>query len=188
MMVLAERLIKVCHHHGRFRSVYGSRLEVRVKCVQRFIMPVIVLLIKPFVWWHFRCRCRCRRYLLKVLTICLITSPFPLPVKSSWQRFRARCQESTEVTRVPIFRQFQALTTLCTSHEFENSGFNLNTHQMFSFQTTQSLAILHSRLSKTRVVEYQWLSWSHRFTKIFVFILFSVHTYTQSRHFQIPSV
>ena len=88
-------------------------------------MPVIVLLIKPFVWWYSRCcrRCRWSRDLLKVLTICLITPPFPLPVKSSWQRFSARCQESTEVTRVPIFRQFQALTTLCTSHEFENSFF-----------------------------------------------------------------
>ena len=129
---------------GRFRSVCGSRLEVRLKCVQRFIMPVIVLLIKPFVWWYSRCcrRCRWSRDLLKVLTICLITPPFPLPVKSSWQRFSARCQESTEVTRVPIFRQFQALTTLCTSHEFENSFFNLNTLQMFSVQTTPEVFVI----------------------------------------------
>jgi len=71
--------------------------------------------------------------------------------------------------------------------KFENGVFILEMQQMFNIKTQQSLAILNLCLSET-LTKKSLIIVTSSFLKSSVFKMFSVHTKTQSRRFQIPTV
>ena len=75
------------------------------------------------------------------------------------------------------------------AEEFENEGFTLKTHQMFSVNTSPLAERIWKRKKKTRlfgfmVEENSGVTFS--FSQSFVFNKLSVHSKAQSRRFQIP--
>ena len=81
-----------------------------------------------------------------------------------------------------------ALSTLATPGEFENGGFSLKAHQMFSVHTTPEK--FHGVVfDENSVRGITWFSCLHRFRKLkSSFKRLSVCTKTKSQRFQIPRV
>ena len=81
-----------------------------------------------------------------------------------------------------------ALSTVATPGEFENGGFSLKAHQMFSVHTTPEK--FHGVVfDENSVRGITWFSCLHRFRKLkSSFKRLSVCTKTKSQRFQIPRV
>ena len=108
---------------------------------------------------------------------------------------------NTPLPRLVIIIKFsQSCTAIGPFHytpkNFENGGFSLKTHQLFSLHTWPEKLFEHATITayfgfvfeKSLVREIAWLWWRHRFRRRSVVEMFSGLTKTQSRRFQIPPV
>ena len=123
-----------------------------------------------------------------------------LTIRNAWNRklyqvlARLNTFRNTKSQRCSLPQIYSGLV-YATPEKFENGGFTLKTNQLFCGHTTldkfENATITgHFGLvvEENSDREISWLSWRHRFREESVFKMFSVHTKTQSRRFQIPPV